>query len=450
MNKTPKENWQECLSFIKNNINEHQYDTWFSHIDFFSCDAKSGLCLMVPNRFFIEYIENNFLQLLQTAILKFFGRVSLHYHIQEDKTNDIAVTESATKRSTFNEKVTTAPQLDSHLNRDYTFRNFIEGDSNKLPRRIALAIAEEAYQNTFNPFFIYGASGVGKSHLVNAIGTRIKELHPEKRVLYVSAHFFQIQYTDSIRFNKFNDFIAFYQSIDILIVDDIQEISGKTGTQEAFFNIFNHLHMNQCQIIMTCDRPPVSLEGMMERLLSRFKWGMIAELEEPDAKLRKDILNFRIKNDGLEFPQNVVNYIANTVTGSVRNLEGIINSIMAYSINCDCDINMNLAEKVVARVVCTQKKPVTIDSILQKVCSHFSVKDKDLLSPSRKRDLVQARQISMYLSQKYTNLSSTQIGIHIGKRDHSTVLHSCNLVEKRLNVDKSFRVAVEDIEKSLF
>ena len=462
MDKTPKDIWQDCLLFIKNNIDEHQFNTWFTPIQYYSYDIKQGLKLSVPNSFLIEHIETHFLKILRSAILKNFGKVNLHYVIGNDKNDGLQTEVAISDRSTANEdaadnaiKLSNNPNfakdtyLDPHLNTNYTFDNFVEGVSNKLPRTVALAIAEEKYQNTFNPFFIFGASGVGKSHLVNAIGTRMKELHPEKRVLYVSAHLFQVQYTDSILNNKFNDFISFYQSIDTLIVDDIQEISGKTKTQEAFFNIFNHLHLNQRQIIMTCDRPPVSLEGMTERLLSRFKWGMIAELEQPDSRLRKDILNYRIQRDGLQFPQNVINYIANNVTGSVRNLEGTINSMMAYSIVYNSEINMDLAEKVVSRVVNTERKPLTIDSIIDKVCKHYSIKDKEVMSASRKHELVQARQISMYLSQKYTNMSSTQIGARIGKRDHSTVLHSCDLVEKRLNVDKSFRAELERIERAL-
>lgn len=466
MNQAPKEIWASCLSFIKNNIGERPYMTWFAPIEFYSYDRQT-LRVKVPNQFLVEYVEGHYLKLLRIAIKHFFGDIQLRYHVEADKTNNISTELDTTTRSVIidnisktqannitdiyaaSNKLKTA-DLDPHLNPNNTFENFIEGESNKLPRTIALAIAEESYQNTFNPFFIYGISGVGKTHLVNALGTKIKEKTPQKRVLYVSAHLLQIQYTDSILNNKFNDFMNFYQSIDVLIVDDIQEIAGKTKTQEAFFNIFNHLHLNQKQLIITCDCPPVSLEGMTERLLSRFKWGMIAELEQPNAKLRKDILYYKIKHNGLQFPQNVINYIATNVNGSIRNLEGTINSIMAYSIVYNSEINMDLVESVVAKVVNTKQKTVYVDEILDTVCKHYSIKNKEVISSSRRHNIVQARQISMYLTQKYTNLSSSQIGSKIGKRDHSTVLHSCNLVEKRLNVDKKFRSELETIEHAIF
>jgi chromosomal replication initiator protein len=466
MSRSPEEKWADCLSFIRNNIGESQFNIWFAPISFHSY-GDGLLRLKVPSMSFIEFIEAHFVKLIRTTIAKFYGSgTQLKYLVDIDTSNHIEENLGATTRSTIpdsssdNASASRQPfetpahqggqDLDPHLNPNYTFDNFIPGDSNKLTRTIALAIADKSYQNTFNPFFIYGASGVGKTHLVNAIGCRIKEKFPRKRVLYVSAHLLQIQYTDSVRNNRFNDFMNFYQSIDVLIVDDIQEIAGKTKTQEAFFNIFNHLHLNQRQLILTCDRPPVSLEGMTDRLLSRFKWGIIAELEQPNVKLRRDILNFLIKQEGLQIPQNVVNYIATNIIGNIRDLEGTINSIMAYSITYNSDIDLRLAEQVVARIAGTRKKNITIDEIIAKVGKYYSIKEREILSSSRKKEISRARHISMYLSQKYTKLSSSQIGVRIGQRDHSTVLHSCSQVEKRLNADQQFRQEFEAIEKSLF
>ncbi len=462
----PEQHWAKCLKYIKDNIDEQAFNTWFTPVKFQRFDGKE-LRIIVPSNFFYEYLEEHYLSLLQSAIGRYFGSdVRLRYIVKTDSTNNITTDISSQPHSTAVESVSceganktpdifsatrhnhVADSLDSRLNPNYTFENFIEGDSNKFPRMIGLTIADK-FQDSFNPFFIYGASGVGKTHLANAIGTRMKELHPDKRVLYVSAHLLRIQYTDSVHANKFNDFMNFYQSIDTLIIDDIQEFAGKKGTQEAFFNIFNHLQHNHRQLIITCDRPPVQLEGMQERLLTRFNWGIIGELERPNAKLRKDILEYHIQSNGLPFPKNVINYIANNVTGSIRELEGVINSIMAYSVIYNSDIDMDLATKTIARTVKINNDPISTDRILEKVCKFYHITNKEVFSASRKHGIVQARQVSMYLTQKYTNLSSSQIGLLIGKRDHSTVLHACNLIEKRISVEKSFRAEVESIEREI-
>lgn len=339
--------------------------------------------------------------------------------------------------------------LDPQLNRNYSFENFIEGVSNKLPRSVGQAIAEHPKQSTFNPLFIYGASGVGKTHLVNAIGAKIKELHPTKRVLYVSAHLFQVQYTDSVRKNTVNDFINFYQTIDVLIIDDVQEFASLTKTQNTFFHIFNHLHQNGRQLILTSDRPPTALQGMEERLLTRFKWGLLAELEKPNQQLRHDILENKIRQDGLKIPEEVIDFVSENVNDSVRELEGIVNSLMAYSVVWNRDIDLPLAEQILKRAVKQENKPVTIDFILDKVCGYFNVKQEDVFTKCRKQPVAQVRQIAMYLAQKHTNLSLARIGSLIGKRTHATVLHSCSVVEDRLHVDKAFKSKMDEIEKLL-
>ena len=463
--KNPEQLWKDFLRFIQDNIDERSFNTWFTPAKLKVFDGKT-LKIIVPSNYFYEYWEEHFVNILKCAISKVFGEgVSLRYLVQTDLTHHITTDISTSIRSTAVEdhpynKANQTPdfidgmvgyceqELDPHLNPSYTFENFIEGDSNKFPRMIGLNVADK-FQDTFNPLFIYGPSGVGKTHLVNAIGTKMKELYPQKRVLYTSAHLLQIQYTDSVRNNKFNDFMNFYQSVETLIIDDIQEFAGKTKTQEAFFNIFNHLQHNHRQLIITCDRPPVQLEGMQERLLTRFNWGIIAELEYPNAKLRKDIVENRIMHDGLPFPKNVINYIANNVKESIRELEGVINSIMAYSVVYNCDVDMDLAVKTLARTVKIGNDPISTDDIINKVSQYYHITNKEIFSSSRKSSIVQARHVAMYLTQKYTNLSSAQIGMKIGNRDHSTVLHACDQTEKRLSVDKSFRYEMENIEKNL-
>ena len=285
----------------------------------------------------------------------------------------------------------------------------------------------------------FGAPGVGKTHLVNAIGAKIKELHPEKRVLYVSAHLFQVQYTDSVRKNTVNDFINFYQTIDVLIIDDVQEFASLTKTQNTFFHIFNHLHQNGKQLILTSDRPPTALQGMEERLLTRFKWGLLAEIEKPNQQLRHDILESKVRRDHLKMPEDVIDYVSENVNDSVRELEGVVNSLMAYSVVWNRDIDLPLAEQILKRAVKAENKPITIDLILDKVCGYFNVKQEEVFTKCRKQPVAQVRQIAMYLAQKHTNLSLARIGTLIGKRTHATVLHSCNVVEDRLHVDKNFK-----------
>lgn len=461
MKGSPKLQWEQCLSIISNNVTEQIYKTWFEPIKCLSYQEHT-LTIQVPSQYVYEFLEEHYVGLLRTVLNKVFGAgTRLMYRIEADRTNNLTVDLEASNRpviagpKTFTQGTNKSPQpmqavmpqdLDPQLNPNYNFENFIEGLSNKLPRSVGCAIAEHPKQTTFNPLFIYGASGVGKTHLVNAIGTRIKELYPQKRVLYVSAHLFQVQYTDSVRHNTVNDFITWYQSIDVLIIDDVQEFASLTKTQNTFFHIFNHLHQNGKQLILTSDRPPTALQGMEERLLTRFKWGLLAELEKPNEELRRDILKSKIRHDGLKIPEDVINYVSRNVSNSVRELEGVVNSLMAYSVVYNRDVDLSLAEQIVKRAVKIEHKPITVDLILENVCSYFKVKQEDIFTSSRKQQVVQVRQIAMFLAQKYTELSSARIGALIGKRNHATVLHSCNLVEGRMKVDKNFKSKVDEIE----
>ena len=336
------------------------------------------------------------------------------------------------------------PQLDIHK----TFRNYIEGDSNKLPRTVGLSIAEHPGKSTFNPFFVFGPSGCGKTHLINAIGVRCKEMYQHKRVLYVSARLFQVQFTDASRQNTVNDFINFYQTIDVLIIDDVQEWATAEKTVATFFHIFDHLFRLGKQIILASDRPPVDLKWLQDRMLTRFSCGLIAELEKPNVQLCKDILDAKCRRDGLKIPEDVIQFIAETANGSVRDLEGVINSLLAYSVVYNSNIDMRLAERIIKRAVKVDNKPLTIDDILDKVCNHYGVSQQSIFSRSRKRDYVLVRQISMYLAQKYTKMPASRIGQLIGGRDHSTVIHSCSAIEQRLKIDKAFSSEVSSIENS--
>ena len=459
----PKVLWDNCLRLIKENVTEQQYKTWFESIVFERFDAENRTILVkVPSMYVYEYLEQYYVGLLSMVLKRCFGQqVQLTYRVITDRTHNIGQKIEGEAPAGIESKPVTVrgnkaptvldaapqdlnPQLDAHK----TFLNFIEGNSNKLPRTVGLSIAEHPGKSTFNPFFVYGPSGCGKTHLINAIGVKCKEMFPAKRVLYVSARLFQVQFTDAVRQNTVNDFIQFYQSIDVLIVDDIQEWATAKATLDTFFHIFDHLFRLGKQIILASDRPPVDLQGVKDRLLTRFSCGLIAELEQPNVELCKDILTAKCRRDGLKIPEDVIQYIAETANGSVRDLEGVINSLLAYSVVYNTNIDMRLAERVIKRAVKIDNKPLTVDDILDKVCTHYNVKQQQVVSRSRKRDYVLVRQVSMYLAQKYTKMPAGRIGQLIGGRDHSTVIHSCSTIEQRLKIDKAFVAELNSIENS--
>lgn len=456
--------WDKCLALIKENVSEQQYKTWFSPIVFESFSEKDKtLLVQVPSPYVYEYLEEYYIDLLSRVLSKCFGAgVRLTYRIVADKTHGLTTDVQAGEAVGIDHPQSTSrgnkaptpldaavPQdLNPQLNPKQTFNNFIEGNSNKLPRTVGLSIAEHPGKSTFNPFYMFGPSGCGKTHLINAIGVRCKELYPQKRVLYVSARLFQVQFTDSLLKKRINDFINFYQSIDVLIVDDIQEWATATSTLDTFFHIFNHLFRNGKQIILASDRPPVDLQGMKDRLLTRFSCGLIAEMEKPNVELCVDILKNKCRRDGLKIPEDVIRYIAETARGSVRDLQGVINSLLAYSVVYNCNVDMHLAERVIKRAVKVDNHPLTVDDILEKVCNHFNVTQQNVFSRSRKREYVLVRQVSMYLAQKYTKMPASRIGQLIGNRDHSTVIHSCSTMEKRLKIDKDFQNEMTEIETS--
>ena len=453
--------WNRCLEIIRDNVPEQTYKTWFCPIVPLKYEDKT-LVVQVPSQFFYEFLEEKFLDLLRQTIHKVFGEgAKLMYNVVVVKNPPATVplpphagptNATSAPRQTLTKELPQVPQvadLDPHLNKEYNFETFIEGESNKLSRSVAEAVALNPAKTIFNPLFFYGASGVGKTHLANAIGTKIKELYPEKRVLYVSAHLFQVQYTDSVRNNTTNDFINFYQSIDVLIIDDIQEFAGLTKTQNNFFHIFNHLHQNGKQLILTSDRSPILLQGMEERLITRFKWGMVAELERPTIELRRNILRNKIRRDGLQFPPEVIDYIAQNVSDSVRDLEGVVISIMAHATIYNREVDLDLAQRIVRKISRNESKPITIDNIIETVCSHFGLETAAIHTKSRKRDVVQARQIAMYLAKNNTDYSTSKIGTLIGGKDHATVLHACKTVRELKEVDKAFKAELEEIQTAL-
>lgn len=461
MLNNPEQLWNRCLSVIKDNISEASYNTWFAPIVALKYE-ENIFVLQVPSQFFVEYIEEKYIDLLRMTLYRVVGQgTRLEYRVLIDKTSGKGTQIPSSNEQPKPKQVNSnsgyispyhkpqLPEIDPQLNPSYNFNSLIEGNSNKLARTAGISIANEPGKTIFNPLFVYGQSGVGKTHLANAIGVMTKQLNPEKRVLYVSANTFQIQYTDAVRSNSVNDFLNFYQTIDVLIVDDIQEFAGKTGTQNTFFHIFNHLHQTGKQLVLTSDRSPIVMVGLEQRLLTRFKWGLSAEIEKPDFQLRKSILESKIYRDGLEIPAEVVDFIAEHVIDNVRDLEGTLVSLLAHSTLADMPIDVELAEKIVSRIVNVTRRVNTVEKIRDVVCEYFSLSVDAISTKSRKREVVQARQIAMYLSKQLTKNSLSSIGFAIGQRDHATVLHACKIVNDLMDIDKNFRSSVHEIEEKL-
>lgn len=444
--------WSKCVGFIKDNLDVAQYENWIAPIKVESW-INQTLTVLVPSQYYFEHVDEQYGHLLVTALRRVMGNnANLAYNITMVSTDDTKIKVAPKPQVTqgFNPFVSRVkPAIEPQLNPLYTFDTFVEGKCNKLVIQAGLSVASNPCNNTFNPLFIYGGSGLGKTHVSHAIGWEVMKRHPEKVVLYVDANRFQQQYSDAHLSNKVNDFLNFYQQIDVLIVDDIQFFSNKVGTQNVFFQIFNHLQQMGKQIILTSDCSPKSLQGLDERMLTRFRWGLTSELEAPSQDTREAILQSKVEREGLQIPETVVRYIAENVQDNIRELEGVIISLLAQSTLTKDEINVSLAEKVVSRIVNVADRVVSIQSIQKLVCDYFHLDPKDIQTKSRRREVVQARQIAMYLSRKYTKNSLATIGEQIGNRDHATVLYACNAVSDLLKFDKTFRQSLENIESAL-
>ncbi|WP_400079457.1 chromosomal replication initiator protein DnaA [Winogradskyella sp. R77965] len=473
MEITAQSVWSNCLAFIKDNIQPQAYRTWFEPIDAVKLSGNA-LSIQVPSKFFYEWLEEHYVKILKVALNKELGEdAKLVYVIKMENTygNKQPFTEKipSSNRSAVKSQDVDVPfnnkspelknpfvipgirnvKIESQLNPSYSFENFLEGDSNRLARNAGIAVANKPGGTSFNPLLIFGGVGLGKTHLAHAIGVDIKDKYPEKTVLYISAEKFTQQYIDSVKKNNRNDFIHFYQIIDVLIIDDVQFLSGKTGTQDVFFHIFNHLHQNGKQVILTSDKAPVDMQDIEQRLLSRFKWGLSAELQTPDFETRVSILKNKLYRDGVEMSEEIVEYVAKHIKTNVRELEGAIISLIAQSSFNKKEITINLAKDIVEKFVKNTKREVSIDYIQKVVSDYFQMDVNTLQSKTRKRHIVQARQLAMFFAKKYTKASLASIGSQIGQRDHATVLHACKTVNNLSSTDKQFRKYVEDLSKKL-
>ncbi len=472
MSLTANDVWNNCLLFIKDNIQAQAYKTWFEPIKPVKLQDQA-LSVQVPSKFFYEWLEEHYVKLLKVALTKQLGEsAKLVYIIKMENTygNKEPFTEKipSANRVTTNEPQeldvpikSKSPELknpfvipgirnikiESQLNPNYNFENFLEGDYNRLARSAGMAVANKPGGTSFNPLLIFGGVGLGKTHLAHAIGVDIKDKYPERTVLYISAEKFTQQYIESVKKNTRNDFIHFYQLIDVLIIDDVQFLSGKSGTQDVFFHIFNHLHQNGKQVILTSDKAPVDMQDIEQRLLSRFKWGLSAELQSPDYETRVSILKNKLYKDGVEMDDQIVEYVAKHIKSNIRELEGAIISLIAQSSFNKREVTLDLAQQVVEKFVKNTKREVSIDYIQKVVSDYFEMDVSTLQSKTRKRHIVQARQLAMFFAKKFTKASLASIGSQIGKRDHATVLHACKTVDNLAETDKQFRKYIEDLSK---
>lgn len=477
MKKNCKAVWDNCLKVIKDNISHQSFKTWFEPIKPVKLEDNI-LTIMVPSQFFYEWLEEHYITLLKKTIKKELGAEGrLEYSIIMD--NNLSGTNPpyTVKFPTSNKKATSNPavnmpidlnkgsskeipnpfiipglkkiKVNSQLNENYSFDNFIEGDCNRLARSAGYAVASNPGKTAFNPLLIYSNVGLGKTHLAHAIGLEVKVNFPEKTVLYVTSEQFTNQYIEAVKNNNQNDFIHFYQMIDVLIVDDIQFLVKKEKTQEIYFHIFNHLHQNNKQLIITSDKPPVEMEGMNARLLSRFKWGLSADLQVPDLETRIAIIEKKLYKDGVEMPKEVVEYLAYSITSNVRELEGALISILAQSSLNKKAITLDLAKKMIDKFVKNTSREISIDYIQKVVSDYFGLPLEAIHSKTRKREIVQARQLAMYFSKKLTKASLATIGLHCGNKDHATVLHACRTVNNLIETDKQFRNYVEELDKKI-
>lgn len=463
--------WSKCLSLIKDQVLPERFRTLFEPIRALKFKEEI-LTIQVPSAYVYEALEGEYIDILRSALQAVIGpKAKLEYSVvvervkaAEPLTTTLAsspvrkpavstvyldkVNDNSLKNPF--ERASNLIQIDSQLNPSYTMDNYIEGACNRLAKSAGMAIARHPGGTAFNPLLIYGGSGLGKTHLGQAIGLEVKQNFPNKVVLYVSTNIFQTQFTEAVRRNEVNDFLHFYQLIDVLILDDIQELAGKTGTQNTFFHIFNHLHQSGKQLILTSDKAPAELEGMEDRLLSRFRWGLSAEIKAPDFETRKEIVISKARKDGIDFSEDVIEYICKYVNNNVRELEGAMISLLAQSTFNKRDLTVDVVQDILGKMVKKTTEELTVTKIQQVICDHFKIPGELLQTKTRKREVVQARQLAMYFSKNYTKYSLAYIGNQIGKKDHATVLYACKAVADLMETDRGFKTQVEEIQRKLY
>ncbi|MBS1489248.1 MAG: chromosomal replication initiator protein DnaA [Bacteroidetes bacterium] len=459
--------WNDCLDIIKQHVEEKEFSTWFKPIEPVRAEGNV-LTIQVPSQFFYEWLEDHYVPVLKKAVHAILGQEGrLEYSVVVDsgnkqnppvtvnlpngnglnKNSQIQNVNGAGEYSPFAYKALDPRTVNSRLNPNYTFENFVEGDCNRLARSAGVAVAKKPGTTSFNPLMLYGGVGVGKTHLVQAIGNEIKKNMPEKVVLYVDQNDFTNQFLNALQNLKMQEFQNFYLQVDLLILDDVQFLAGREKTQEIFFNIFNQLHQSGKQIIMTSDCPPRDLKGFQERLLSRFKWGLTADLQEPDFETKLAIINNKMQSDGIEIPTDVAEYLAYSVDTNLRDMEGVLNSLLFHATLLKRNIDLDLAKEVLKNIIKEIQSDVSVDYIQKTVADYFKVETEQLKGKVKKREIVIPRQTAMYFCKRYTQLTLALIGENFGGRDHSTVIHALESVEDMMKVDANFKNSMDELTK---
>lgn len=443
--------WKECLSIIKENVPFITYNTWFLPIKPFELDNNT-LKIYVPNNFFIEWIEEHYNTLINKTVTQVLGMEGKLAYVVLEEAHETPINFVPEKKNGAVEtalQVSKPKEFESFLNPRYVFSNFIKGEGNQLARAAAIAIGENPGQTSFNPLFVYGGVGLGKTHLIQAIGNKILERFPEKRVIYLSSDVFTVEFVEAIQNNTVNDFSNFYKSMDTLIIDDIQFLVGKERTQDLFFHIFNTLHQTGKQIILSSDKPPKDLKGLNERLISRFLWGLQADIQPPDLETRIAILKNKCLAYGMDLKNEILEYIAYNITSNIRELEGCLIKLLANSSLNSKEIDFELVKKTVREVSTNKQVSISIDYITKIVCEFYNVEENKVREKNRRKEVVLARQVAMYLSKLLTKSSLKTIGLHFGGRDHSTVIHAQTSIEQMISADTKARDLIEMLKNKI-
>lgn len=458
--------WTDCLEVIKGSVGEENFNTWFKPIVPLKVEGDV-LTIQVPSQFFYEWLEDNYVPVLKkalTTVLGPTGRLEYSVIVDSGNTNNPPVAVHypngmggkrshsngmGDEYSPFQFKALNPLTVNSRLNPAYTFENFVEGDCNRLARSAGVAVAKKPGTTSFNPLMLYGGVGVGKTHLVQAIGNEIRNNMPNKIVLYVDQNDFTTQFLNALQNHKLQDFQNFYLQVDLLILDDVQFLAGREKTQEIFFHIFNQLHQSGKQIIMTSDCPPRDMKGFQERLLSRFKWGLTADLQEPDFETKLAIIHRKMQADGIDIPDTVAEYLAHSVDTNLRDMEGVLNSLIFHATLLKKNIDLELAKEVLKNIIKEIQSDVSVDFIQKTVSEYFKVNLESLKSKIKKREIVIPRQVAMYFCKRYTQLTLALIGENFGGRDHSTVIHALESVEDMMKTDANFKLSVDELGKKL-
>jgi len=446
-NHDHREVWKQALSVIQNQVNPQSYRTWFLPIEPLRVEGRK-LTVQVPSQFFYEWLEEHYPHVIRQALSQVLGKESVPVYtiLQKEDQRTLASSEPP--------KRMTGQYMgeDTHLNSRYTFDTFVEGKGNQFAKAASLAVSEAPGRTSFNPLVLYGGVGLGKTHLIQGIGNFARDRNTARRIKYVSSEKFTIDFINSIQNNRTNEFSQLYRNVDLLLVDDIQFFMAKERTQEEFFHTFNALHQKGKQIVLSSDRPPKELKGLEERLISRFQWGLVAEIQPPDLETRIAILQQKADMDGIDLPLDIIEFVAVNITSNIRELEGALIKLLAYSSLRGVDISLELAKMVLKDILITRRKDISIEEIQRVVCEYYDIPDDLLRGKSRKKEIALARQIAMYLSKEMTHYSLKSIGLHFGGRDHTTVIHAIRTIDDLLGngkKDNKFTETMDTLKKKI-